>query len=258
MMNLNFNNNIAGGYKSKSQITRILTEDWVAHNMFCPICGAPILHHYEANKPVADFFCNECKSDFELKSKESKTSDVGNKIADGAYATMIDRITSLNNPHLFVMTYSNWSVNNFLIIPNYFFVPDIIEKRNPLKDTARRAGWVGCNIEIGKIPESGKIFIIKDRQEQEKSKVLDYFHRTLALETKKIESGGWLLDVLRCIDRIPSDDFTLDEVYAFSEELKAKHPDNNFVNDKIRQQLQYLRDKGFIKFTTRGHYKKNN
>lgn len=228
----------------------------MAKNMFCPVCGAPVLGHYEANKPVADFYCDDCKSDFELKSKESKTAQVCHKIADGAYGTMIERITSLRNPHLFVMTYNNWTVNNLLMIPNYFFVPEIIEKRAPLKETARRAGWVGCNIEIGNIPESGKIFIVRNSIQMDKAKVVDLYQRALMLRTSRIDSRGWLLDVLRCVERIPKLDFTLDEVYAFTEELQRKHPENNFVQDKIRQQLQYLRDKGFIKFISRGHYQK--
>lgn len=255
-MDLHFNYSLASGYHSCSQISRVLTEDWMARNMFCPVCGASVLGHYEANKPVADFFCDDCKSDFELKSKESKTAVIGHKITDGAYGTMIERITSLRNPHLFVMTYSNWTVNNLLMIPSYFFVPDIIEKRPPLKETARRAGWVGCNIEIGNIPESGKIFIVKNCLQEDKSKVVDLYQRTLTLRTSKIDSRGWLLDVLRCVERIPNKEFSLDEVYAFTDELKQKHPDNNFIRDKIRQQLQYLRDKDFIKFTSRGHYKK--
>lgn len=255
-MDLHFNYSLASGYHSCSQISRVLTEDWMARNMFCPVCGASVLGHYEANKPVADFFCDDCKSDFELKSKESKTAVIGHKITDGAYGTMIERITSLRNPHLFVMTYSNWTVNNLLMIPSYFFVPDIIEKRPPLKETARRAGWVGCNIEIGNIPESGKIFIVKNSLQEDKSKVVDLYQRTLTLRTSKIDSRGWLLDVLRCVERIPNKEFSLDEVYAFTDELKQKHPDNNFIRDKIRQQLQYLRDKDFIKFTSRGHYKK--
>ena len=45
-------------------------------------------------------------------------------------------------------------------------------------------------------------------------------------------------------------------MYAFENELKLKHPENNFIKDKIRQQLQYLRDKGFVKFLERGKYKK--
>lgn len=255
-MDLHFNTNIAIGYKSGSQISRVITEDWIARNMFCPVCGAPVLGHYKANKPVADFYCDDCKSDFELKSKRSKTAVIGHKIADGAYRTMIERITSLRNPHLFVMTYASFSVNNLLIIPKFFFVPDIIEKRKPLPDTARRAGWTGCNINIGNIPDSGKIFIVKDSQQEDKSRVVDQYQRTLSLQTTKIESRGWLLDVLKCVERIPKVDFSLDEVYAFVDELQKKHPDNQFVRDKIRQQLQYLRDKGFIKFTSRGHYQK--
>lgn len=255
-MVLHFNQSLASGYHSGSQISRVLTEDWMERNMFCPVCGAPVLGHYDANKPVADFFCEDCKSDFELKSKESKTAVIGHKIADGAYGTMIERITSLRNPHLFVMTYSNWTVNNLLMIPSFFFVPDIIEKRPPLKEMARRAGWVGCNIEIGNVPDSGKIFIIKNGLQTDKSRVVDQYQRTLSLHTTRIVSRGWLMDVLRCVERIPKEDFSLEEVYAFADELQMKHPDNRFVHDKIRQQLQYLRDKGFIKFTSRGHYKK--
>ena len=255
-MDLHFNQSLMSGYHSGSQISRVLTEDWMERNMFCPICGAPVLGHYGANKPVADFFCDECKSDFELKSKESKTATIGHKIADGAYGTMIERITSLRNPHLFVMTYANWAVNNLLIIPKFFFVPDIIEKRNPLASTARRAGWIGCNIEIGNIPESGKIFIIRDSRPEDKSQVVDRYQKTLSLQTARLDTRGWLLDVLKCVERIPNDTFCLDEVYAFADELQQKHPDNNFVHDKIRQQLQYLRDKGFVQFVSRGIYRK--
>jgi type II restriction enzyme len=256
MMDLHFNQSLATGYHSSSQISRVLTEDWMARNMFCPVCGAPVLGHYKANKPVADFFCDNCKSDFELKSKESKKAVIGHKIADGAYGTMIERITSLNNPHLFVMTYANWTVNNLLIIPKFFFVPNIIEKRKPLADTAQRAGWVGCNIEIGEIPENGKIFIVRDSRQEAKSSVVEQYQRTLSLQTTRIETRGWLLDVLKCVERIPNDEFNLDEVYAFANELKLKHPDNNFIHDKIRQQLQYLRDKGFVQFINRGKYRK--
>jgi type II restriction enzyme len=47
---------------------------------------------------------------------------------------------------------------------------------------------------------------------------------------------------------------TLKEVYAFTSYLKTKHPNNNFIEDKIRQQLQVLRDKGFLEFKGNGKY----
>jgi type II restriction enzyme len=37
-------------------------------------------------------------------------------------------------------------------------------------------------------------------------------------------------------------EFTLQDVYAFAAQLQTLHPDNRHVRDKIRQQLQVLRD----------------
>jgi len=35
----------------------------------------------------------------------------------------------------------------------------------------------------------------------------------------------------------------------------AKHPDNHHIKAKIRQQLQFLRDKGYLQFFGSGKYK---
>ena len=61
---------------------------------------------------------------------------------------------------------------------------------------------------------------------------------------------------MNCIDKIKNETFTLDEMYNFESQLKLKYPSNNHIKDKIRQQLQYLRDKGIIEFIGRGVYKK--
>ena len=37
-MNLSFNLKLAEGYKSNSQIARVLTEGWVEENAYCPNC----------------------------------------------------------------------------------------------------------------------------------------------------------------------------------------------------------------------------
>ena len=57
---------------------------------------------------------------------------------------------------------------------------------------------------------------------------------------------GWLLDVLNCVNSIADEIFPINDVYIFTEHLARKHPDNHNVLAKIRQQMQYLRDKGFI------------
>lgn len=252
-MNLKFNQSLATKYRSKSQIIRVLSEAWVKDNGYCPSCNAAPLADFDNNQPVADFHCVSCHEQYELKSKKAK---LGNIVNDGAYNTMIERINSDSNPSFFFLTYSaNFSVNNFLIIPKQFFKPEIIIKRKPLSATAKRAGWVGCNIDLRQIPNSGKVFLVKDQQVITRDKVTQQFQQTLFLRQQSIKSRGWTLDVWQCIDRL-DDRFDLKQIYAFAGELQLKHPDNNHIPDKIRQQLQVLRDKGIIEFVGRGHYRK--
>lgn len=251
-----FDTSLIEGYQSNSQKARVLTEDWVKRNLYCPICGRLQIEKYENNHPTGDFFCPQCNSDFELKSHESHTGTISKHINDGAYDTMISRITSSRNPNFFFMTYANYSVSNFVLIPNHFFTPEIIKKRKPLAPTARRPGWIGCNIDLSSIPETGKIFLVKNNVELDHEEVIRSYARAKSLMTSNLESRGWLLDTLSCIEKLPEESFSLDQIYSFEAELKRKHPGNNFIKDKLRQQLQCLRDKGFIEFLGRGHYRK--
>lgn len=254
-MNLQFNTSLAEGYKSASQIARVLTEDWLAHNMYCPICGELTIRRAEPNAPVKDFVCNNCKSQYELKSKKNDSDRFQSAVADGVYGTMIDRITSLDNPSFFFMHYNRYEVNNLIIVPKCFFTPDIIEKRNALSNNARRAGWEGCNILMQRIPATAKIPIILDGVTMPVADVISKYKRVYSLQTKSMESRGWLVDTLHLVERL-EETFTLKQMYDFCDELKIKHPNNNHIKDKIRQQLQYLRDKGFVEFKGNGVYKR--
>jgi len=254
-MNLFFDKKLADDYVSPSQKIRVLTEHWVDNQIFCPNCGYLNVDKYGNNMPVADFFCSNCKEDYELKSKKDS---IGTKIVDGAYRTMIDRLHSTNNPNFFLLNYDlrNFSVLNFFVIPKHFFVPDIIQKRKALSQTARRAGWIGCNILLQSIPQTGKIFFVRNKQIEPKEKVFADWKKTLFLrEEKEISVKGWLLDIMRCVDKLGKKEFTLDEAYAFEGMLSKKHPDNYHIKDKIRQQLQTLRDKGYLNFVSSGHYR---
>lgn len=71
-----------------------------------------------------------------------------------------------------------------------------------------------------------------------------------------LEKRDWLFDVLNCINKIDSSDFNLQEIYTFSDILQTKHPHNHNIEAKIRQQLQFLRNQGFIDFLGNGHYRK--
>jgi type II restriction enzyme len=170
---------------------------------------------------------------------------------------MLERLDSLNNPSFFFLNYEadSFIVTNFVVIPKHYFLSEYIEKRPPLPETARRAGWIGCNILLTEIPESGKIYYIKNKQISSKEDVMHSWKKTAFLrETQKKEAKGWLLDLMKCIEKIDKKEFNLKEVYAFEHQLAVKHINNKNIRPKIRQQLQILRDKGYLRFISPGVY----
>ena len=66
---------------------------------------------------------------------------------------------------------------------------------------------------------------------------------------------SWTLDVLESVVSLGKEEFSNDEVYRFEDELQRKHPQNLHVRDKIRQQLQALRDLGLLLHVREGHWK---
>ncbi len=86
--------------------------------------------------------------------------------------------------------------------------------------------------------------------------VVNEYVKITKLKTTNLETRGWLLDVLNCVNEVGTSEFSLHDIYRFADALKQKHIGNNNVEAKIRQQLQILRDKGFIEFLGGGHYRK--
>ncbi|MFZ1720047.1 MAG: DpnI domain-containing protein [Candidatus Moraniibacteriota bacterium] len=253
-MNLFFDTKLAIQYRSVSQKARVLSEAWVLHEIYCPNCGNGI-YNYGNNKPVADFYCKTCVEDFELKSKNGK---IGKKVSAGAYSQMIKRINSSEKPNFFFMGYiaEASKVYDFFVIPKHFFISEIIEKRKPLRENARRAGWIGSNILFSKIPKAGQIFYVENGKETDKKSVLEKWQKTLFLKKiKKSDSKGWILDIMNCIDSLNQKKFTLQDMYAFEYDLSIIHPENKNIRPKIRQQLQILRNKGYLEFVGYGQYR---
>ncbi len=241
-------------FTSASQNARVWTEGWVSQRLYCPSCGAASLSKFINNSPVADFQCVACAEEFELKSQKTR---IGAKVVDGAHRTMLERMAATNNPNLILMSYhpARLAVTNLLVVPKHFFVPEIIERRKPLAPTARRAGWVGCNILLNAVPDAGKIFLVRNGELAPKDDVLEQWRRTLFLRDERLEARGWLIEVMKCVEMIGRSEFTLADVYAFEDRLSRIYPGNNNVRPKIRQQLQVLRDNGYLEFIGRGEYR---
>ncbi|HEX5708665.1 MAG TPA: DpnI domain-containing protein [Pyrinomonadaceae bacterium] len=250
-MNLSMPAQLALSYKNPAQQARVVTEAWGLENLYCPNCQSPSLNLAANNTPTFDYRCPLCESPFQLKSK---SSSIGDRIVDAAYESMLRAIREGRTPNLYALHYerSFWRVRNLFLVPRFAFSESAIEPRKPLAPTARRAGWVGCNIVLRNIPPDARIKLVSDGIPSSPDKVRDEYQRLKPLEEIGVKERGWTLDVLRVVRSLGKSEFSNGDVYLFEHQLERLHPDNRHVRDKIRQQLQVLRDKGFIVQVRRG------
>ena len=239
------------GYKSASQLARRITEPWGADNLYCCACTSDQLNAEKNNAQVSDFLCPKCVERYQLKSHSKK---LGGTILGSNYQKMLDAILGNKSPNFFLLHYQlpDWLVRNLLVIPRFAISPSVIIKRKPLSATAERKHWVGYVLNVGLIPTSAKISLIIEGSEVNRRDVREQYSRIARLQALKPEQRGWTLDVLRCVESLPNAPFANDQIYAFEQELAKLYPGNRHIRDKIRQQLQVLRDRGLLKQVRRG------
>ena len=253
-MNLHLPTEGLQNYKSLSQRARLSTESWAAQNLYCPRCVSNRIDTLPSNTPVMDFQCPKCDSGYQLKSG---SHTFGNKLTDGAYSQMHTAILRGNAPNLFLLHYQQnpLAVASLLFIPDFAFTLSALERRKPLAATARRAGWVGCNILLSQIPQDAQIGVIREKRPVPPGDVRRAFQKLKPLASLKPETRGWTLDVLKAVRALHKSEFTLSEVYALENSLAELHPHNAHIRPKIRQQLQVLRDVGLLEFLGDGRYR---
>jgi type II restriction enzyme len=252
-VNLSLPRESAAKYHSASQRARVATEEWAEENLYCLKCTADSLTPTPRGTPAIDFNCPDCESPYQLKSL---SRPISYRIADAAYSAMRHAIMTGNTPNLFVLSYGmdTWRVNNLILVPSFAFTMSAVEKRRPLAATARRAGWVGCNILLGRIPADAKIPLISSGKPESASSARRRLKGLRKFSNLTLKRRGWTLDVLNVVRSLGKESFRLADIYAHGDELAALHPDNRHLRDKIRQQLQILRDLKFLRFLGSGEY----
>lgn len=253
-MKLEMNPELAEGYKSASQIARVLTEAWFDDNMYCLACSSNELERLKAGTRVVDFICPDCNESYQLKAKSGR---FGRTVANSEYHTKIEKIEKGLSPNWAFLQYSrdDMEVMNLMVIPKHFMTLDAVVARKPLSDSARRSGWVGSNILMDRLPPDARLQIITDRHIRRKKNVRAEWKQFEFLKKKGLETKGWLNDVLSCVRELDKKEFTLTEMYSFVPKLEKLYPDNDNIKPKIRQQLQFLRDNNIIEFLERGKYR---
>lgn len=220
-------------------------------NVSCPACGGAYVKTPNNTKAL-DFTCKSCARPFELKSSKTK---FGKKVVDGAFESMISAIREDRQPNLILLNYRlPFSVSDLFVLPRRFIVEPMVMARKPLSMNARRAGWVGCNLNLEVIPKSALIPCVVNGIPVPQEKIQRSWSATEALEKVRSAERGWIAVTLGIVDSIGSRFFSLHDVYAYEERASRLFPKNKNVKAKLRQQLQLLRDMGLIEFRGHGTY----
>jgi len=256
-MDFTLDTTVAEGYTSKAQRSRVITESWAEENLYCLNCDADRVEAHRPGKRVEDFLCPSCDRRIQLKASRGGH---GRRVANSAYDAKMEAIESNTAPDYAFMGFDPdaWRVTDLFYVPGHFMTPSVVEKRNPLSSDARRSGWVGSYIRLDRIPGAGRIGVVTDGSAISRSEAREQFEHTAFLAEKGAETRGWTAAVMDCIDELDlerGERFQLADVYAFDDRLGEMYPDNNNVRAKIRQQLQVLRDQGYIEFLGNGEYR---
>lgn len=244
---------LARGYTSKAQISRVLSEAWFRSNGYCLGCNSDRLSQTPPNTKAADFTCEACDERYELKTFRTKPNQ---RLVDGAYAALISRIESGSVPTLMLLERSSdWQIQSLTAIHHLFLTPSVVERRKPLSSTARRAGWVGCNIRLDLIGPDAHVKVIDRGLAANRRGVRERFQRFARLREISPALRGWTTLTLAIVRALRCAEFSLAEIYAREQAFAAVYPKNNNIRAKMRQQLQVLRDLGYLEFRGRGRYR---
>src|SRR5207247_5101658 len=107
------------------------------------------------------FVCHKCGEEYQLKSKHGK---LGARITDAAYSEALRAAERNAFPHLLLMQYAAipGPVVTLQAVPGAFITPSALESRKALSSTARRAGWIGCDIIIGDLHQAARVAVVME------------------------------------------------------------------------------------------------
>ena len=251
-MLLRCDTSLADSYTSGAQKSRVLSELWLESNGYCLSCDSTVLRRARANTRATDFSCLKCDQNYELKAFRIQPKK---SLVDGAYNALMGRILDGSVPTLMLLERNErWEIRSLTAIHHLFLTPEVIEMRKPLSKTARRAGWIGCKIRLDRIAADAKISIVAFGKPNDPGAVRAAFKRFENLKRLSPTKRGWTTVTLGIIRSLQAQSFTLTDLYDREFDFAYVYPQNRNIRPKIRQQLQVLRDLGYLEFLGNGAY----
>ena len=234
-------------YKSASQRARACTEPWAEANLYCPACDSRRISTLPIGTRAADFICPGCDSRFQLKRSRPGRCLFGHACRHQERQNSKPLPASLSASAALGRGSPSHPALRFQPVPSSK-TKAAFAKCSPC--------WMGW-LQFPSRPHSGRREDSGDRIRKSYSvrRSQEAYQRVRPLEKLTVERRGWTLDVLNVVRSLAKREFQLSDVYARSHELAELHPQNRHVNDKIRQQLQVLRDMRLLEFLSPGHYR---
>jgi type II restriction enzyme len=243
------------------QRVRVVTEGWFAAEGYCLNCDSPRLEPTRAGTEFRDFECPLCGQPYELKSAARAHTRI---VQDGGFDSMMRRIRAQEAPALMLMHYAKgnvaaaaWRVQRLVAVHPVFLTPAVVRKR-PKPHIRPRSGaeyWM-CDLDLSLIPADGKIVVVADSEVRPEAATRAAFVSSKRFADIPVAKRGWAALVLAAVRKVGKVEFTLPEVYRYEAAMHAAYPQNNHVREKIRQQMQVLRDLGYVEFLDRrGEYR---
>ena len=252
-LNLQCDQAVGTRFKSRSQQSRVISESWYGETLYCFACDSDEVKKLPNNTRHADFVCPKCGHLYELKTVQKRPKTT---LPDGSFSQMIEGIQQGKAPSLCLLERSaDWHVRALNAFHSSFLLPHVIEKRPPLSELAKRKGAVLCNIRMDRITADAEVGIIRQSSPLPVPEVRRRFQRFLPLNQKSPEARGWTVLTLATTRSLGTTAFELADLYALEGQFAAVYPENRHIRDKIRQQLQVLRDMGVVEFLGQGSYR---
>ncbi|HEV2878273.1 MAG TPA: DpnI domain-containing protein [Candidatus Eremiobacteraceae bacterium] len=137
--------------KSRSQISKQDLETWAELNLYCLYCSTDSLVRFPPSTPVYDFWCSKCEHRYQLKGTRGRFSDV---ILGAAFQPLVKAIRSGLQPDYVLVEYDTRfnSVSFVRALYGSLIDEGRVTARKALGPTAKRAGWIGCLINVAGLP----------------------------------------------------------------------------------------------------------
>jgi hypothetical protein len=136
----------ASHYVSASQVARVAIEAWVGNNIDCWRCAAPLLL-VPPNTQLMDAICRDAGHEVQVKAVSGIASD---RLSAAAFDPMARRLAAGPLPDYLIVSYDR--PRSVVVLAEFIDGSDLVlnrlQARAPLREGARRAGWIGANIDL--------------------------------------------------------------------------------------------------------------